>query len=166
MRLKKVTLKNGNVIIDTGLPQRGLKPAALNMHTDMLNKLYDIASHDEKLADGTVSRLSRMLVNTIFDMARRDEALQAIAKCINEEVVDPGLNREERNRAEGDVWLDLGVREFIEALDAYMGVSHRLAIGTFGSAGGECLPEPKPELGPETCGDALEDEWRPPLNDD
>lgn len=164
MRFKKVKLPDGNVIIDTGLPQRGLKPAGLDLHTHMLKQLFDVATHDENMENGTVKRLSKFLINTILDMSKRDEALENIDRYLAKEIDDAEhpLSFSERQKAESEIWLDLAVKEFVEGLDAYFGVSHRLAIGTFGTAAppSEYMEEPQPDFEAN-----LEEEWKEPPGD-
>jgi len=160
MRFKKVKLPDGNIIVDTGLPQRGIKPAGLEMHTHMLKTLYAAVKEDpHNMENGVVRGLCKILVNTILDMAKRDEALENIHRLIEEELDGNGasLSFGERTRVESDIWMEIGVREMTEYLDQAFGVSHRLAIGTFGNAPEDKLVEPKP---PEPKPDLeMHEEW-------
>lgn len=148
MKMKQVKLPNGNYIVDTGLPQRGVKPAGMELHTHMLKRLFEAAEDDEKMRNGVVRRLSQMLVNTILDMAKRDEALENIVRLIDKELGKDAaaMSFGERASAEGEIWLDIGVREFMEYMDQYFAISHRLAIGSFGTAPESGITEePEPE---------------------
>ena len=165
MRFQKVKLPNGNIIVDTGLPQRGLKPAGLELHTHMIKRLFEAAEDDEKMRNGVVRRLARMLVNTILDMAKRDEALREIVRHIDEELPEAAaMSFGERAEAEGEIWLDIGVREMTEYLDQAFGISHRLAIGTFGTAAdddeGVHLEEAEPEEDTE-----MHEEWKETIDE-
>ena len=163
MRFTKVKLPNGNVIIDTGLPQRAIKPAGLEMHTHMLKQLFNAVEDDEKVKNGAVKRMSKFLVNTIFDMAKRDEALENIDRMIKDALgEDEGasLSFPERMRIESDIWMEIAVREMSEYLDQVFGVTHRLAIGTFGTAPETShIEEPEPQ--PVTD---IHEEWKEPMD--
>ena len=158
MRFRKVEV-DGNIIVDTGLPQRGLKPAGLELHTYMIKRLFEAAEDDEKMRNGVVRRLARMLVNTILDMAKRDEALENIDRLIDEELPEAAaMNFGERASAEGEIWLDIGVREMVEYLDQAFAISHKLGVGTFGGAVEEtCTYPEEPELDEGT---EMHEEWK------
>ena len=156
MRFKQVKVGD-NTIVDTGLPQRGIKPAGLELHTHMIKRLFEIAEHPENMGNGSVRRLSRALINSIMDMAKRDEALDNIYRLIDEEL--PGeMSFTERARDEGEIWFDIAIREMTEYLDQAFAISHRLAVGRFsGDSGteGEYPEEPELEEGTE-----LHEEWQ------
>lgn len=150
MRFKKVSLPDGNVIVDTGLPQRGIKPVGLNMQVTILVALVSAAAVAQNMENGVVLSLSKALVNAIFDMSKRDEALENIHRLIDAEVGDgSSMSFSERTRKESDIWMEIGIREMVEHMDGSFGISHRLAIGTFGTG----LPapvveeEPVPDVG-------------------
>ncbi|OEU74560.1 MAG: hypothetical protein BA864_14400 [Desulfuromonadales bacterium C00003093] len=131
----------------------------------MIKRLFEAAEDDEKMRNGVVRRLARMLVNTILDMAKRDEALREIVRYIDEELPEAAaMSFHERAEAEGEIWLDIGVRLMTEYLDQAFGISHRLAIGTFGTAadddGGEHLEEPEPEEDTE-----MHEEWKEAIDE-
>ena len=164
MRFKKVNLPDGNVIVDTGLPQRGLKPAGLELHTYMLKRLFEAAEDDEKMRNGVVRRLSRMLVNTIMDMGKRDEALENIVRLIDEELGEAAgaMSFGERATEEGEIWLDIGVREMMEYLDQSFAISHKLGVGTFGGAAEECEYPQEVELAEGT---EMHEEWKEAMDE-
>ncbi len=153
MRFKQVKVGD-NTIVDTGLPQRGIKPAGLELHTHMIKRLFEIAEDPENMRNGVVRRLSRALINTIMDMAKRDEALENIDRLIDEESEGTRMSAED----EGEVWFDIAIREVTEYLDQAFAISHRLAVGRFsGDSGteGEYPEEPELEEGTE-----LHEEWQ------
>ena len=145
MRFKQVKVGD-NTIVDTGLPQRGIKPAGLELHTHMMKRLFEIAEHPENMGNGSVRRLSRALINSIMDMAKRDEALDNIYRLIDEEL--PGeMSFTERARDEGEIWFDIAIREMTEYLDQAFAISHRLAVGRFsGNLRTETEHPEEPEL--------------------
>lgn len=157
MRFKKVTLPDGNVIVDTGLPQRGIKPVGLNMQVSILIALVSAAAVAQNMENGVVLSLSKALVNSIFDMSKRDEALENIHRLIEEEVGEGGsISFSERTRKESDIWMEIGIREMTEHMDGAFGISHRLAIGTFGTGetgAADEADEPPPDAG-------IGEEWK------
>ena len=158
MRFNKVKVGD-NTIVDTGLPQRGIKPAGLELHTYMIKRLFEAAEDDEKMRNGVVRRLAQMLVNTILDMAARDAALENIHRLIDEELPDAAaMSFGERATAEGEIWLDIAVREMTEYLDQAFAISHRLAVGTFGGAVEEAGTYPEERELEE--GTEMHEEWR------
>lgn len=164
MRFKKVKLPNGNTIIDTGLPQRAMKPAGLEMHTHMLKQLFNSIGDNQKMRDGSIKRTCNFLINTIFDMAKRDEAIENIHMRVADVLGDDGgasLNFGERMMIESEVWLDIAVKVFVEYLDQVFAVTHRLAIGTFGNASDTPYME-EPELEPAAD---INEEWKEPMDD-
>lgn len=157
MRFKKVKLPDGNVIVDTGLPQRGIKPVGLNMLVSAYLALISSLAVAQNMENGVVLSLSKALVNSIFDMAKRDEALENIHHLIEVEVGDgDSMSFSERTRTVSDIWMEIGIREMAEHMDASFGISHRLAIGTFGTG---LTAEVEEEEEPH--GDAgIEEEWK------
>lgn len=157
MRFKKVPLSDGNVIVDTGLPQRGIKPVGLNMQVSILIALVSAASVAQNMENGVVLSLSKALVNSIFDMSKRDEALDNIHRFIDEEVgEDHSMSFSEYTRKVSDIWMEIGIREMTEHMDGAFGISHRLAIGTFGTGvtgAGDEVEEPLPDAG-------IGEEWK------
>ena len=151
MRYKKVELPDGNVIVDTGLPQRGIKPVGLNMLVSAYLALISAAAVAQNMENGVVRTLSKALVNSIFDMSKRDEALDNIHRMIEEEVGDgSSMSFSERTRTESDIWMEIGIREMTEHMDGAFGISHRLAIGTFGTGATgvvDEVEEPLPDAG-------------------
>ena len=166
MRFEKVKLPDGNVIIDTRLPQRGLKPAGLEMHTHMLKTLFSALEKPENMENGVVKMMSVFIANTILDMAKRDETLENIERIIKEEMGEDGgalLNFNERMRIESGIWMEIATREMIEYLDQAFGISHRLAIGTFGGAPETDSEYPEePELAEGT---EIHEEWKEAMNE-
>lgn len=163
MRFKKVTLPDGNVIVDTGLPQRGIKPVGLNMQVSILVAVVSAAAvGPQNMENGVVLSLSKALVNAIFDMSKRDEALENIHRLIDEEVGAGGsMSFTERTRRESDIWMEIGIREMTEHMDGAFGISHRLAIGTFGTGETGAVDEaeePQPDAG-------IGEEWKDVEND-
>lgn len=162
MRFKKVKLPDGNVIVDTGLPQRGIKPVGLNMQVTILIALVSAAAVAQNMENGVVLSLSKALVNSIFDMSKRDEALENIHRLIEEEVGDAGsMSFGERTRKESDIWMEIGIREMTEHMDGAFGISHRLAIGTFGTGdtgAADEVEEPQPDAG-------IGEEWKDVADD-
>lgn len=159
MRFTKVKLPDGNVIIDTGLPQKGIKPVGLNLLTDAMRMLLAAVAVPGNMENGVVRSLSKCLINMIFDMSKRDEALENVHRIIEEELGEDGgasLDFDERTRIESDIWMEIAVREVTEHMDGAFGISHRLAIGTFGTAPAECAMG-KEEEPPE---DVMGGEWR------
>jgi hypothetical protein len=63
-------------------------------------------------------------------------------------------------RIESDIWMEIAVREMTEYLDQVFGVTHRLAIGTFGTAPEMSYPE-ETELQPATD---IHEEWKEPMD--
>ena len=158
MRFKKVSLPDGNVIVDTGLPQRGIKPVGLNMQVSILLAVVSSAAvGPQNMENGVVLSLSKALVNSIFDMSKRDEALENIHRLIDAEIGDgSSLSFSERTRLESDIWMEIGVREMTEHMDGSFGISHRLAIGTFGTGVSEVVAED--EEPPSDAG--IGEEWK------
>ncbi len=155
MRFKQVQVDD-NTIVDTGLPQRGIKPAGLDLHTHMIKRLFEIAESPENMKNGSVSRLSRALINTIMDMAKRDEALDNVDRLINEELGDTSSwDSGALSEGEGEIWFDIAIREMAEYLDQAFAISHRLAVGRFSADEGEYPEEPEIEEGTE-----LNEEWQ------
>jgi hypothetical protein len=157
MRFKKVKLPDGNVIVDTGLPQRGIKPVGLNMLVSTHLALISAVAVAQNMENGVVLSLSKALVNSIFDMSKRDEALENIHRLIDEEIgEDSSLSFSERTRKESDIWMEIGIRETVEHMDSAFGISHRLAIGTFGTGvtgAMDEVEEPLPDAG-------IGEEWK------
>lgn len=160
MRFTKVFLPDGNTIIDTGLPQRAIKPAGLELHTHMIKQLYNAAEDNIKVENGAVRRMCKFLVNTILDMSKRDEARENIDRLIEEALGDDNgasLNFADRTRIETEIWLDIGVQEMMEYLDQVFAVSHRVGIGTFGIA--PQLEKPQPSTDTD-----IHEEWKEPMD--
>lgn len=158
MRFKKVKLPDGNVIVDTGLPQRGIKPIGLNMLVSAYLAVISSLALEVNMENGVVLSQSKALVNSIFDMAKRDEALENIHRIIDEEVCDGGsMSLKERTRKESDIWMEIGIREMIEHMDGAFGISHRLAIGTFGTGMPDLVEDADEEASPDA---AVGEEWK------
>jgi len=161
VRFTKVRLPDGNVIIDTGLPQKGIKPVGLNLLVDLIRTLFAAMAVEGNMENGIVRSMSKGLVNMIFDMSKRDEALENINRLINEELGDDGgasLDFTERTRIESDIWMEIALREMAEHMDGAFGISHRLAIGTFGTASTEADEEGDENELPAEAG--VGEEWR------
>ena len=136
MRFTKVKLPDGNIIIDTGLPQKSIKPVGLNLLVDLIRMLFTAMAHEPNLHNGVVLAMSEGLVDTIFDISKRDEALDSIAQLMKEELGKDGgasLDEKERMRIETRIWKRVALQATSEHMDGAFGISHRLAIGTFGT---------------------------------
>ncbi len=105
-----------------------------------------------------------MLVNTIMDMGKRDEALENIMRLIDEELGEAAgaMSFGERATEEGEIWLDIGVREMMEYLDQSFAISHKLGVGTFGGAAEECEYPQEVELAEGT---EMHEEWKEAIDE-
>jgi hypothetical protein len=144
MRFKKIELPDGNVIIDTGLPQRNIKP--------------------KNFENGTVRNLSKGLVSMIFDMSKRDAVRAGIYVEIEETMGADGgasLDHAERSRTESEIWFERALEGVAEHIDSAFGITHRLAIGTFGTASDEGeLPGGDEVEGSLDTDAGMEGEWK------
>lgn len=159
MRFTRVKLPNGNTIIDTGLPQRNIKPAGLNHLIHMSETLFTAVSIVANQTNGVIVQMSDDLVNAIYDMSMRDEALEHIHQALDEALGEDGgasLDSDERMRTESRIWSANAQRVVAEHMDTAFGVTHRLAIGTFGTADTGAMGD-----GEEPPADAeLGEEWK------
>lgn len=166
MRFKRVTLPDGNVIIDTGLPQRNIKPVGLNDLLQMKQTLYTaVADKDGRnFENRTIYNLSKGLVASIYDMSKRDAVREDIYAEIAEALGEDGgasMDAPGRNRIEGEIWLERAIEGLTEHIDSAFGITHRLAIGTFGTASDEEeLPEADAVEGSMDVDAGMEGEWK------
>lgn len=165
MRFKRVTLPDGNVIIDTGLPQRNIKPAGLNDLMQMKQTLYTAAATSENFENRTILNLSKGLVANIYDMSKRDAVREGIYAEIEDAFGDDGgasLDQAARTRIESEIWFERAIEGTTEHVDSAFGITHRLAIGTFGTASDadDELPDADEVEGSLDTDAGMEGEWK------
>jgi hypothetical protein len=129
---KPITYK-GEKIIDTGLPQRAIKPIWLELHKEMRLRVAEAVKETSPEARKVV-RLIRVDISAVLDEDLRKELKANIAEALEAEIKAAKENNggtlsdSEIAKIEEDVYLDYydSVTDYV---DKAFGVSHRLAIG-------------------------------------
>lgn len=137
MRFKKIPIDgdSGRYIIDTGLPQKSIKPIGLNLLADIIRGIFTAMADVQNLRNGVVLAMCEGLVNVLFDMSKRDEVLELVATAKTEELGEDGgasLDHAERTAIITSIWIRYALRGATEHMDEAFAISHRTSIGTFG----------------------------------
>jgi len=137
MRIKKVRLPDGNVIADTGLPQRALKPQYLERHLGQMQALTDVLKDPASMKNGVVYNLVLVMFYSMLDIGRREFALDELDLRVDARIkelgADGSLDYATRIEAKSEIALAC-LPMFTDYLDTAYAVSHRIAIGLTGSA--------------------------------
>lgn len=137
MRIKKVRLPDGNVIADTGLPQRAIKPQYLERHLGQMQALTEALKDPLSMKNGVVYNMVRVMFFSMLDIGRREFALNTLQEQVDAKIeeleLDGALDYASRIEAKSEIALECLIY-FTDYLDTTYAVSHRVAIGLTGSA--------------------------------
>lgn len=133
MGKRKPIMYKGQKIIDTGLPQRSIKPIWLELHKEMRLRVAE-AVKETKPDDRKVVRLIKVDISAILDEDLRKELKEKISTALAQEIEEAKNNNggtltdREKAEIEEEVYLDY-YDSLTDYVDKAFGVSHRLAIG-------------------------------------
>lgn len=120
-------LPDGKRIIDTGLPQRQIKPIWLELHKEMNQKLMD-AIRTCAPSDGTVVRMIQFSISLILDQDIRKDINERAKQLIQEKTSNTELSHSEKMQIIEGIYIELNA-DVTDYIDTAFGVSHRIAIG-------------------------------------
>lgn len=121
-----VTLGNGKRVIDTGLPQRQIKPIWIEMHKELNLKIME-AILNSNPTSGRVRKAIGFSISQILDDEVRDRIKTKIEQDLKEKV-KPEMDKDEKADATENVYIE-AVEGISDYLDTAFGISHRIAIG-------------------------------------
>jgi|LGOV01.1.fsa_nt_gb hypothetical protein len=135
MGRRKIKMRDGSVLVDTGLPQRSIKPLYLEMHMEQLKTYFHTLTDPANFANGVIKMMGLFFTNTILDTGTRERTIGEIEAEIKKRIGDDNdLDFPARMRIESEITMEISVRNMTDYLDQAFGVSHRLAIGITGDA--------------------------------
>jgi len=126
---KLIVTGDGKRLIDTGLPQRQIKPLWLEMHKEMNLKIIDAIINTESSTGRSVKTIKavKFCIANILDDDLRTK-LKAKIKQELEEKTSGATSMEDKLSIMEDVYLD-AFECVTDYIDQAFGISHRIAIG-------------------------------------
>ena len=124
---KLITTSDGKQIIDTGLPQKHIKPIWLEMHRDMNLKIMDAIVNKENLTSGVTKRMIQFSISMVLDEDVRKLIVEKRDKLIKERITSD-LSNVDKARIEEEIYFEL-MADVTDYVDKAFGVSHRIAVG-------------------------------------
>lgn len=65
MGRRKIKMRDGSVLVDTGLPQRSIKPLYLEMHMEQLKTYFHTLTDPANFSNGVIKMMGLFFTNTI-----------------------------------------------------------------------------------------------------
>lgn len=120
--MPKTIIQDGKRLIDTGLPQRQIKPIWLEMHKEMNMKIMDAILNNDPIR---VKNAIRFSISMILD----DEVRDQVKADINKKMANIKETSNEARLKEIETIYIEAMESVSDYLDQAFGISHRIAIG-------------------------------------